>query len=219
MSVIPFVKQTSAVFRSEDFKRDGEAILIKNHEPQQFEQTLGDSNISYDLRVGEIYRDHRNDSNGRTIGEGQTINLYPGNAVIIQTEEWVEFPTSLMGHILPKVTLLQKGVANTPSKVDPGYKGFLLITTFNHGRKTVKLQRGDKFCSLHLLRVGNGVVPYDKPGKYLTGQPARDRIRMIRDWARDNSPVFAFFGTALGLIVIFKPLWLFLWSHIVSLIR
>jgi hypothetical protein len=64
---------------------------------------------------------------------------------------------------VPKVRLLQKGISNTSSKIDPGYDGLLLVTLFNLGKKPVTLKRGEKFCSLYVIEVGKGVIPYDKP--------------------------------------------------------
>jgi len=201
VSVVPLIPQTSVVFTNAEFKIDGRAMLKKSCDMEQLKPQPGDANTSYDLRVGGIYRDHRKGANGRTLRPEKTIKLRPGTAVIIQTEEWVELPTTMMGQILPKVTLLEKGVANTPSKIDPGYKGYLLITAFNHGRNMVKLKRFEKFCALYMLTVAEGVVPYDKPGKYVVGQPFRNWWQEVRDWARDNSPIIAVLSLLISVIV------------------
>ena len=81
----------------------------------------------------------------------------------------MRFPRRLFGQILPRVSLLALGIANTPSKIDPGYSGHLLITTFNHGKRTERLKRGERFCSLHLLTVEDGVIPFNGPGKQHRG--------------------------------------------------
>jgi deoxycytidine triphosphate deaminase len=67
------------------------------------------------LRVGDKFKDHR-DATIQELKDGDEIELLPGNAVIIQTEEWVKFPRGLFGQILPRVSLLLLGIANTPSK-------------------------------------------------------------------------------------------------------
>src|SRR5665213_337171 len=145
MGIIPFSDSApyrSVVFQRTEFSIDGAAILMLGADMGQFDDTPVRCNASYDLRVGTMYRDHRNDSS-QVLQDGESIELLPGNAVIIQTEELVGFPKKLFGHILPRVSLLQKGIANTPSKVDPGYDGHLLITAFNHGKRTETLTRGE----------------------------------------------------------------------------
>ena len=118
------------------------------------------SNVSYDLRIGKKYRDHR-EAEPREISEHGVITLYPGSALIIQTEEYVHLPRRLFGTIAPKVKLLENGLSTTFSKVDPGYYGHLLITLFN--LETVRtLRRGDKFCALTLFKVAPGARLYEK---------------------------------------------------------
>jgi dCTP deaminase len=210
VSVVPLIPKVSVVETSGEFRLDGKAILIKPCDIDQLKPPPGDSNISYDLRVGGVYRDHRRGASGRNLQDGKVIKLRPGTAVVIQTEEWVEFPTTLMGHILPKVTLLEQGVANTPTKIDPGYKGYLVITAFNHGRNVVRLRPLQKFAALYVLSVGEGVIAYDKPGKYLVGQPYRNWWRDAGDWIRDTTPYVAYAGVIIAsLSAIFE-----IWRHL-----
>ncbi len=191
--------EPSVVTSSDQFDRDGPAILIQGGDRQQLEVDREECNASYDLRVGELFRDHRS-LEGQELGASDEINLLPGNAVIIETEEWVEFPKWRFGQILPRVSLLQQGIANTPSKVDPGYKGRLLITAFNHGKRTVSLRRGQRFCSLHVFDVTGAVRPYDKPGKRISGaRRATGWRRRLRDWIDANVPTVTLVQTVLTL--------------------
>jgi len=96
---------------------DGDVIFIQNLDTSQILDTQS-SNASYDLRVGNEYRDHR-DSGKIELPDGDKICLQPGSAVIIETIESVQFPKSRFGHIVPKVSLLQNGLSNTASKIDP----------------------------------------------------------------------------------------------------
>ena len=173
MVVVPFSTSPpyqSVVFAPDAFSLDAPAVLIVNPDMGQLSNSATDCNASYDLRVGDKFKDHR-DATIQELKDGDEIELLPGNAVIIQTEEWVKFPRRLFGQILPRVSLLQLEIANTPSKVDPGYTGHLLITTFNHGKRTETLRRGHPFCSLHLLTVEDGVRPYNRESKQITGLP------------------------------------------------
>jgi dCTP deaminase len=120
--------------------------------------------------------------------------------VIIQTEEQVQFPLALFGQILPRVTLLARGIANTPSKIDPGYNGHLLITTFNHGKRMEKLRRGERFCSLHLLTVEGGAKPFNKAGKQLGGLSRFPTLQHWGDWLEVRQIWINFGLLALSLV-------------------
>jgi dCTP deaminase len=192
----------SVVTSNEAFSRTGSAILILNADLEQLQVNHPDCNASYDLRVGGIFRDHRN-RDGQALGPEQEISLLPGNAVIIETEEWVEFPRWRFGQILPRVSLLEQGIANTPSKIDSGYKGRLLITAFNHGKRTISLRRGQKFCSLHIFDVEGPVKPYDKPGKRISGQVgSAGWWRAVRDWIDANVPTVVVVQTVATLFAL-----------------
>ncbi|MGH7075265.1 MAG: dCTP deaminase domain-containing protein [Stellaceae bacterium] len=144
---------------------------------------------------------------------GASFDLLPGNAVIIRTEEEVEFPTTLFGEILPRVKLLQLGIANIPSKVDPGYSGHLLITAFNHGKRTETLCRRQAFCSLHLLTVEEGIIPYAGPGKEIEARPRQrpfrrmgDRFEVNSGWILAATLVFTACSFAIGTIALLATL-------------
>ncbi|MGM0788856.1 MAG: dCTP deaminase domain-containing protein [Bacillota bacterium] len=96
---------------------------------------INDANTSSDLAIGDEYRDHR-EGRSTHLNDGDTITLEPGGAVVIQTQEWIRFPKTRFGQILPKVKLLEDGISNTTSKIDPGYIVFLTITLFNLGKTT-----------------------------------------------------------------------------------
>jgi dCTP deaminase len=202
MGVVPFSTSPvhpSVVFELGDFELDGSAVLIVNPDMRQFADMGRGCNASYDLRVGDKFKDHRNDT-VQALNEGECIELLPGNAVIIQTEEEVRFPLRLFGQILPRVSLLALGIANTPSKIDPGYSGRLLITTFNHGKRTEKLRRGQGFCSLHLLTVEDGVIPFNGAGKQIGGLSRSSRLQRWRDWLEVRQIWMTFGVFALAVV-------------------
>ena len=187
MSIVPFITDNgqTVVVKQEDFSLDRDALLILNMDSAQL--TGKSSNVSYDLRVGQEYRDHRNPGK-QDLKKGDEIVLYPGTAVIIRTEECIHLPKKLFALVVPKVGLLQEGLSNTMSKVDPGYDGHLLVTLFNLGKTTVRLKRFAPFCSLCVLRVDSGATLYDKPGKSIAGQTERPWWQRPRDWAERNGP-------------------------------
>lgn len=184
MTVVPFVlngTHQSVVRTTEEFESargsNGDVVLIKGLDDSQPEAP-NDANATYDFRVGPTYRDHRNPTQtDLTSGE---LKLLPGSAVIVATEEEVQFPKSRFGLIVPKVSLLHRGISNTTSKIDPGYRGRLYVTLFNLGKQNVILHRGDKFCSLVLFRVGEGARLYDKAAQSLRN--AEDSSWLARFW-------------------------------------
>lgn len=181
MSVVPFILSGNArtvVETKQEFQTlggiDGDVILIQNFEKGQILNTQS-SNVTYDLRVGNEYRGHR-DANKTELLDGEKIRLDPGTAIIIETMEVVHFPKNRFGHIVPKVSLLQSGISNTSSKIDPGYSGNLLVTVFNLGKKTVTLEKGAPFCTFYVLDIASGVTAYEKPGKKLPGAPSPKNV-------------------------------------------
>jgi dCTP deaminase len=189
MSVIPFITKISSrtiVETREDFENagglNGNVIFIQNLDSEQINKTSS-SNVSYDLTVGDEYRDHR-DFGTHDLLDGEKIRLQPGAAVIIETAELVQFPKSRFGHIVPKVSLLQDGLSNTSSKIDPGYEGKLLITVFNLGKREVALEKGQPFCTLYILDVAfkEEVTPYQKGPQRIAGNVRKNFFSMFLDF-------------------------------------
>ncbi len=193
MSVIPLKHEgdnPTVVSTHQDFQKlggvEGRTLLIEGLDPAQLNPQREDSNVSYDLRVGPRYKDHRTQVEKEIPKEGE-IKLRPGSALIIRTEEYVHLPRSMYGAISPKVTLVQMGLPHTYSKVDPGYHGHLLVTLFNLGETVVKLKRLDRFCALTIFDVAPGAILYTKPGKSIPGELAKPpRLKSLFNWAMEH---------------------------------
>lgn len=187
MPVIPLVVGKTVVTTEQAFEgtggRNGTALLIRNFDDKQLQANA--PNLSYDLRVGAEYKDHR-DGWKRDMAKGECIDLLPGGAVIIETEENLHLPKGMFGYIVPRVEWLQKGVSNTSSKVDPGYNGRLLVTLFNLGQKKQEVPRHERFCSLVIHDVGAAAVLYDKDAKKIVGVGHRRLWQKVRDSIESN---------------------------------
>jgi len=187
MSVVPLRLGVSVVDNEDGFQAaggfEGNAALIFNLDAPQLSGKS--SNVSYDLRVGSEYKGHR-DAEKTELPEDGELVLHPGNAVLIQSEEVVFLPRNLFGYVVPKVSLLQQGITNTLSKVDPGYNGPLIVTLFNLSKADFHLKRRDHFCSIVLHTVGEGALLYNKPGKRITGNPREPWWPTVKNWIESN---------------------------------
>ena len=187
VSVIPLVvsgANRTVVVNQREFDTARRAVLLQGAEIAQFTEA-GTSNVSYDLRIGERYRDHK-ERTVKQLSEPGEITLKPRAAFIIETAEYLQLPVMMYGSIAPKVSLLQRGLSTTYSKVDPGYRGHLLVTLFNLGETTVTLQRGQRFCALTILDVSEGARLYDKEPKQLDTQLAGEPRRKAREWLEEK---------------------------------
>ncbi len=207
MALVPLVTEGPAptvVGTQDRFNLGGPALLITPLDHAQFN---GMRPATYDLRVGKKYRDHQ-DRDPKELVERGTITLSPGAAFIIETEEEVHLPSTMFGYVVPKVKLLQDGVSNTLSKVDPGYHGPLVVTVFNLGKKAVTLRRLDPFCALAIHRVEGDVTPYRGKAKGIEGAVAAGLLKRMWDWIKRNAgplALLAILAQVIRLIVeIFK---------------
>ena len=144
--------------------------------------------------------------------------MLPGKALIIQTEEFIHLPRNMYATIAPKVTLLENGLSTTFSKVDPGYNGHLLITLFNLGKRTVTIDRGDRFCAMTVFEVRPGARLYQKGAKQITSQITKQpqpplSFREKLD-LHHVSATYALIVVTSGLFVVEAiTLFFFIWDH------
>jgi len=215
VSVIPLIfagESRTIVTNQDDFDIESRALLMQGADLTQFAE-VGTSNISYDLRVGIRYRDHR-ERPVKQLSEKSEIRMRPGAAIIIETAEYLHLPRMMYGSIAPKVSLLQLGLSSTYSKVDPGYHGHLLITLFNLGKATLTLKKGDRFCALTLFEVGAGARLYDKDPKQIDAQPAGQPRRKVREWLEAHHIFITIALIVATLLLASEHLITFIWSRL-----
>jgi dCTP deaminase len=207
------VDDWTVVANQEDFSRaggvEGHAVLIEGLEEAQL--APGRPNASYDLRIGPEYKDHRDVGRKKELPPKAKIHLLPGAAVIIETEEHVHFPREMFGYIVPKVGLLQRGISNTVSKIDPGYHGPLLVTLFNLGKEKVEVSRRDPFCSVSIHQVAqkDRINLYPGPGKRLEGKFG------YKIWQQINDNIEAHHTLAILILALVElvHIGVSLWGH------
>lgn len=200
MSVVPLTIGISVVDKQDDFDCEGKAVLISGLDRSQLEseEARESSNVSYDLRVGRVYKHYRKKKRAE-LSDDAVITLRPGDAVLIETEEYLHMPRYLFGYVVPKVKLLQLGLTNTLSKVDPGYLGNLVVTLFNVGTTVQRLKRRQAFCQLVLHSVDEGATLYNKGGKQVEGiaQKAPRSLRFNR-WIERHKTLLTILSGGLG---------------------
>lgn len=210
MAVIPLVVgglNATVVTSEAEFRIDGAAMLILNFDRSQLNGR--ECNASYDLRIGRAYKDHREQERW-TLPEGKEITLLPGGAIMIETEEEIWLPRRMFGYIVPKVRLLQDGVSNTLSKVDPGYHDHLVVTVFNLGKKVIPLKQGQPFCALVVHDVAPDVRPYSGSGKRIEGRTAVGLFPRIWDRIEARPALVSVASAALALLLVLGELFIHL---------
>ncbi len=216
MPVIPFVLDGSAptvVTREDQFRYDGDAMLILNLDRQQLQGE--ECNASYDLRIGRAYKNHREQERW-SLPENGEITLLPNTAILVETEEEVWLPQRMFGYIVPRVSLLQDGVSNTLSKVDPGYHDHLVVTVFNLGKKVITLRQGERFCALVVHDVRPGVKPFTGSGKKIEGRAGVGLFIRLWDRIEARPGMLAFFSAVtaiVGLLIVVGELAVHSWMY------
>jgi len=195
MSLLPLTRIN--VVDSKD--EQSENILIMGIDWNQIDDDKT-SNVCYDLRLGEQYRDHR-DNSAKQLEENGKISITSGTAMIVETLESISLPSTIFGSVYPKVSLSQKGLANLTSKVDPGYEGKLLITIFNLGKKTIELEYKKAFCSIVFQEVNPAASLYSKGGKNIEATVAQNKFRTTRDFINSHYGEIAIIISIIAIIV------------------
>jgi dCTP deaminase len=106
---------------------------------------------SYQLRVGdEIYvspNAHSSEKSANTkrqLKVGEEFEIGPGQFAFIITKEWITMPAKAMAFFsMRSVYKLQGLVSISGFHVDPGYRGYLVVSVINLGPKAVVLKQGE----------------------------------------------------------------------------
>jgi deoxycytidine triphosphate deaminase len=123
--------------------------LVGRHgiiEPFEIEMLSG---CSYDLRVGKEVRSRHRKKKFELSDDKDEFFIESGECVTFQTMEELNFrEPPPFGFVVNKHTVLARGIVHPITKVDPGFKGSLAVTIFNHGGPAEKLKLGQPIVSL-----------------------------------------------------------------------
>jgi dCTP deaminase len=83
----------------------------------------------------------------------RNILLKPRQQMLVATTERVELSKNFLGILHIRSSLAREGVIASLALVDPGFKGQLTVSLYNAGDRLVRLQKGERFIQLSLLRL------------------------------------------------------------------
>ena len=111
--------------------------------------------MGYDLRLGSAVRlVTRGETRTLTdIPPNDEIEIYPGETVIVKTEEILGLPDDVFAIGSPKMKLLLEGLWAHGGKTDPGYKSLLYLGFQNVGNKPCILKRKQKIFHLSFFKI------------------------------------------------------------------
>lgn len=105
----------------------------------------------YDLCVGEQYISLRDPYEVRQLGPDATMEVAPGETVLVLTEEFIALPRNLMGLVVPRARRIFEGGLINATRVDPTWYGKLIIGFTNLAKYPSRLHRGDPFCTCFFM--------------------------------------------------------------------
>ena len=108
--------------------------------------------VGYDCTVGTYFL---SSSRKRMyeIGPGEEIQIFPGETVLIATQEYIGMPKNrtLGGLVQSKVSIVSRGLSHVSTTIDNDWEGHLLIALTNHQDHIVTLKYGQSFCTVMFL--------------------------------------------------------------------
>lgn len=138
---------------------------------------------SYDMRVGPKLLLSSNETEIDLSARG-SATLAPGVFALVTTQESVQLPDDMAGHIGVKSYYTRKGlVMLTGLQIDPGFEGVLVVGLYNASPRSLTLEYSAPFCTVEFHRLARPVQTPFRPGEeQKQGQIPRadkDYLRML----------------------------------------
>ena len=92
---------------------------------------------------------------GMDLTTRQTVEIAPQGTVMVGTGVAMEIPEGCYGAIVPRSGMASKrGVtlANTPSTIDSGYRGEIMLPLYNLGHDVAAVERGERVAQIIIKR-------------------------------------------------------------------
>jgi len=104
--------------------------------------------------------------------------LNPGDFILASTVERFKMPNDLIASVADKSSWARRGLAVQNTIIEPGWEGWLTLELTNHGRETLRIEKGMAIAQIVFQRLD---FPTDQPyeGKYQDQR--RGPVGAIRD--------------------------------------
>jgi len=130
-------------------------LISPFHERTKYEgMTFGLSSAGYDVRVEFALN---------SIFSYRVLN--PGDFILASTIERFKMPNDLIASVADKSSWARRGLAVQNTIIEPGWAGWLTLELTNHGRETLRIEKGMAIAQIVFQRLD---FPTDQPyeGKY-----------------------------------------------------
>lgn len=104
--------------------------------------------FSYDIHLGEeafLINERR-----KIPVIGPDIEFNPNDVVLVLSREYLGIPRTLAVSILPRFSLVRKGILLSMTKIDPTWYGRIAVGMVNQSNRPLKLNINQPFCTLVL---------------------------------------------------------------------
>jgi len=118
-----------------------------------FDESSVDS-LGYDLRLGERI-EHVTTGASKDLVQNEDVIIYPGETVIVKTEEILHLPDEVYALGSPKMSLLIKGLWAHGGKTDFGFNSCLTLGFQNVGSNPITIKRCMPIFHLSFYKVHN----------------------------------------------------------------
>lgn len=121
---------------------------------------LSDTSIMKSIRDGLVnivpFEDSSLGPAGYDLRADEEVILRPNEQKLVATFERVELSPSLLGILHLRSSFAREGIFASLALIDPGFRGQLTVSLLNMGREQVKIERGEPFLQLTLIRLSSG---------------------------------------------------------------
>ena len=94
---------------------------------------------------------------GYDLGSAEDITIKPNEHRLVATNEKIGLSPNIMGILHIRSSFAREGLFASLALVDPGFKGQLTIALLNSGKSNLKINRGESFLQLSLIRLTSEV--------------------------------------------------------------
>ncbi len=122
--------------------------------------------------------------------QGDDIVIFPGDTVLIYTEESIFVSEKIGGSYHSKVTLVSKGLSHISTALDAQYMGSSLIAIHNYSNTEYRMRVGSEFVTLHFWYLNSPIYPQARLHDNDPGHPRMlngfDDVDTYIEWRDQN---------------------------------